>query len=193
MEVLGWIVGGAVGGVVGAAIWALIAYSSGHEVGWIAWGVGVLTGLGVKVAAKDGEGAAQGIVAAILAILALAGGKYAAVHFLVEHEVAKMAPALGQITDDQMKSNLADEIATEKTEKGEALNWPAGKSLDTAEAPADYPPGIWDEATKRYDAIPSADREKAKSEMASQRDIVIAALKGNVKTHTVPRKSLPDG
>jgi hypothetical protein len=41
------LVGGLVAGAIGAGIWAVIAYFTGFELGWIAWGVGLLVGVGV--------------------------------------------------------------------------------------------------------------------------------------------------
>jgi hypothetical protein len=44
MNLLKMASGGAVAGLIGAAIWAAIGYFSGLEIGWIAWGIGMLVG-----------------------------------------------------------------------------------------------------------------------------------------------------
>ena len=51
MAAIRWLVGGLIGGATGVVIWVLIGYFAHYEVGWIAWGVGFLTGLGVRYAA----------------------------------------------------------------------------------------------------------------------------------------------
>jgi len=71
-----WIVAGGIGGLIGAAIWAGISYATNYEVGWIAWGVGFLVGVGVRVSAGENEeGFAPGLTAAVVAIVAVLGGK----------------------------------------------------------------------------------------------------------------------
>ena len=47
------IIGGALGGLIGAVIWAGISYFTGYEIGWIAWGVGGMVGLGYFPAGID--------------------------------------------------------------------------------------------------------------------------------------------
>ena len=98
--ILGWVVGGTIGGTLGAAIWVGVGYFTGFEVGWIAWGVGVLTGMGVAaVASANGEAdAASGITAAVISILAVLAGKYAVVHLVVD-QLLKQVPGV----DPQMQ------------------------------------------------------------------------------------------
>lgn len=78
MDQAKWIVGGVVGAGIGAAIWAGIGYATGYEIGWIAWGVGVLAGIGVAAAADGEEGWGPGIVAALCGLVGVLAGKYLA-------------------------------------------------------------------------------------------------------------------
>jgi len=86
----GWVIGG----TIGAAIWVAVGYFSGFEVGWIAWGVGVLSGMGVAaVASANGEAdSSSGITAAVISILAVLAGKYAVVHLVID-QAMKQIPA----------------------------------------------------------------------------------------------------
>jgi hypothetical protein len=61
------IVGGALGALVGAALWALITSLTNFQIGFMAVGVGVLAGYGVR---KFGQGidARFGIVGAVLSL-----------------------------------------------------------------------------------------------------------------------------
>ena len=52
MKFAKWGLGGLVGGAIGAAIWAGIVYAIHVEIGWLAWGVGALVGLGVRLAPR---------------------------------------------------------------------------------------------------------------------------------------------
>ena len=65
---------------LGAGIWAAIAHFANFELGWIAWGVGALAGLGVRVAADNEATDMGGVVAVLCAIIGLSAGKYAAVY-----------------------------------------------------------------------------------------------------------------
>lgn len=51
MQSLKWFVAGAIGGAIGAAIWVAVGYLTSYEVGWIAWGIGVLVGIAVRKSA----------------------------------------------------------------------------------------------------------------------------------------------
>ena len=86
MKVAKWVLFGVVAGSVGAAIWAWVSLTTNREIGWIAWGIGGLVGLAVRLASheEEGDGFLPGLVALIIAILAIVAGKYAAVHLSVE-------------------------------------------------------------------------------------------------------------
>ncbi|HRQ72738.1 MAG TPA: hypothetical protein PLU35_06895, partial [Phycisphaerales bacterium] len=60
MNIINGLVGAIIGALVGAGIWGLVSYQSGYEVGWIAWGVGALTGLGMLLGARDSSDVATG-------------------------------------------------------------------------------------------------------------------------------------
>lgn len=70
--------GGIVGGAVGATIWAAIIYFTNYEVGYVAILVGILVGYCVKLGAGTWQGFVPGAIAAVLAIVSVTGGKYAA-------------------------------------------------------------------------------------------------------------------
>lgn len=60
----------AVGAVGGALIWAAVAYYARLEIGWIAWGLGGLAGLGMAFGNRK-PGVVPGVTAATIAILGL--------------------------------------------------------------------------------------------------------------------------
>ena len=117
-----WVLAAAVGGVIGASVWAAITYFSGYEIGWIAWGIGFVVGFAVRLSAGNEAGVGPGIVAVVGAVAALLAGKYAAVHFLVEKELAAM-PEIS-ISAEEMTVGIADDVVSEMEAAGKTLEWP---------------------------------------------------------------------
>ncbi|UCC71566.1 MAG: hypothetical protein JSV86_14410 [Gemmatimonadota bacterium] len=70
------IVGGGLAAVAGGLIWGLIAVTTGYEIGWIAWGVGLLAGWGVLMFARGRKGLPLQLVAVTSAALGIFIGKY---------------------------------------------------------------------------------------------------------------------
>jgi hypothetical protein len=159
MNLSRWALGGLVGGAVGALIWAAMAYFLEVEVGWIAWLAGVLVGVGVRIAAQDERPAEAGWIAAAIALLAIAAGKYAAVELAIS-QIA-WADEL-QITSDQAIASIATEIATERGVRDEVVR---AMGEAEGEGPADleqlFPPDIWREARGRWERLgPEGQRSK---------------------------------
>jgi len=70
------IVGGGLAAAAGGIIWGLIAVTTGYEIGWIAWGVGLLAGTGVVMFAGGRKGLPLQLVAVFAAALGILIGKY---------------------------------------------------------------------------------------------------------------------
>lgn len=153
------IVAATIGGLAGAAIWAAITYFTGYEVGWIAWGIGALVGAAVRMAAGEETGAALGIVAVLASILAIVGGKYTAVYFLVEKAFQEGEAEL-TITADLMQEVLAGEIVEEWQAVGRELTWPEVSDPEEAPASDRYPNDVWQEAQQRWAALSSDEQQK---------------------------------
>ncbi len=69
-------VGGMIGAVIGGVIWGLIAIGTGYEIGWVAWGIGWLAGVGVVLFAGGRRGVPLQMVAVAAAVLGVLIGKY---------------------------------------------------------------------------------------------------------------------
>ena len=173
MNVGRMILGGLVGGLVGAAIWVAIGYFTGYEVGWIAWGVGFLAGMGVRLVGTEqvgrydrdlgrmvhekqrAEGPEAGIIAAIAAVLSVIIGKYAVVYLLLSSFTSV------DFSDQELLiSYVADQVADEYVEKGRAVQWPAGVDPTDAYQKSDYPLDVWTEATNRWNAMSSEEQQE---------------------------------
>lgn len=66
----------AIGALIGAGIWAGVAIGTGYEIGWIAWGLGGLAGLGMAYGHEDNDGTAAGITAAGISIVGILAAKF---------------------------------------------------------------------------------------------------------------------
>ena len=71
--------------ILGGVIWGLIIINTGYEIGFMAWGLGLLAGFGVLFVTRGKRGAPYQGIAAISAVLGIVVGKYFTyVHFLKE-------------------------------------------------------------------------------------------------------------
>lgn len=159
MGLIRGMLGGLAGGAIGAAIWAAITHFANAEIGWIAWGIGFLVGFGVRMFAGSEEGTGLGILAAAIAVLSILAGKYAAATLIVG-KVQQQLGGPAEVSTEMMISTLADEICSEKMEKGEQVAFPPGKSLEDASGPQDYPQAIWQEATTRWTSLSAEERQR---------------------------------
>ena len=168
---------GIIGGAVGAIVWAIISYYANAEVGWIAWGIGFVVGVFVRVAAGEAfEGPLPGAMAAGIAILSVVIGKYAAVHMAVS--AVDLNAVAVDVTDEQMIVALADEIIGEREAKGQKVALPGGKTLDDANSQADYPPAIWREASQKWTKLGPAGQQQQKDQRQAELRQLIDGLRG---------------
>jgi hypothetical protein len=100
------LLGAVVGAVVGMLIWFFLIKATGYEIGWVAWGVGALTGVGARVVGADGC-FRLGLVAGVLAFLAIVGGQYLALRSLTMKEFDKLAAVAYQADAETAKQIAA--------------------------------------------------------------------------------------
>jgi hypothetical protein len=169
---LRWMFGGLSGGAVGAAAWVAVGYFTNYEIGWIAWGIGLLAGLGVRMAAHPGEqdeSAVRGVVAAAIAVTCILAAKYLVFHLVGNKQVQALVNA--DLPDETYVAMQADAIARQREEQGQPVNWPPGMSYEEASVQADYPPDIWQAAKAEWDQLTpeeKAERKRRHSEFAQQ-------------------------
>ncbi|MCA9084761.1 MAG: hypothetical protein KDA81_11925 [Planctomycetaceae bacterium] len=167
MDFIKWLIGGLVGAAIGGIVWVLVGYFLEAEVGYIAWGIGLLAGIGVRVAAGSDEGALCGIAGVMSAVLVVLGSKYIVVSMFVNAALAEGANTEAFAPDsDQMIAAMADDVVTEFEEAEKPLNWPEGMNVDEAYEQEHYPADVWAEASKRWNELPEADRKQKQDEHA---------------------------
>lgn len=195
---------GLVGGAIGAGIWAAIAYVAHYELAFIAWLVGGLVGMGVRLGAGDEDGWTPGVLAGALAAAAVLAGKYAAVAILAHQITAGFSAQIGgesEKPEEFAVSYIADDVVRERDRAGQPIRWPAGVEADEAYAQADYPPDIWAEAERRWAATPPCYRDSAlttpaiasvEQRTAMMAHLVVEQSPGGYSAFTWPDNDVPD-
>jgi len=161
MEPIGLIralIAAAIGGAIGAAAWCAVSVTTGYELGILAWGVGLLAGLGAMIVTpQDERSVLTGAVAAIVGLAAIVGGKWAAASIHAEEARAELAAT--EIDDHWFIVDLADEIVLEREAAGMTIDWPTAARIETATEEYEYPADIWGEAVARLESLPDAERQ----------------------------------
>jgi len=181
------LIGALIGGAIGATIWAAVSYFLNFELGYIAWGIGGLVGLGATISndhQKAGGGAIIGAMAAIVAMGSIAGGKYAAAYFAVHKWVGESGMfeevTAADVEDDWLLDTMATDLCNEKIDAGETIDWGGDLAfIDAAYWPDDYPLDVQDEAVDRWDSMESSeqrDYRKAIAEELSQYDVSLSDI-----------------
>lgn len=99
--------GAIAGALAGAGAWGLISYLTGYEIGYVAWGIGLLVGIGAK--SMGGSGASTGAACAVLALVSIFAGKMLAVRLTASKEIAA-------VLKQQLTREMYEEMATDAEE-----------------------------------------------------------------------------
>jgi hypothetical protein len=126
------VAGAIVGGLVGMLGWYFLIKATGFEIGYAAWGVGVLAGIGARILGHSGSNV-LGVSAGACALVAIVGGQFLAAKSTVneifeqaakgayESQLAYAKDALQAIptgSDAEIQAFLAKEAAKEGGEAG---------------------------------------------------------------------------
>lgn len=168
--------GAAAGGFIGATIWAVLSYLVHIEIGWIAWGVGVLAGFGAASAAGGRTGVGTGLIASVVSLVSILAGKAAAVHLAVGDYIHQERMSAGNITDEDLQACIADEIVREYDNRGVALEWPDEEEQWSDESASEedvhvsesYPPEVWREMLQRWHGLSAGERDEMRASMHAE-------------------------
>jgi hypothetical protein len=173
--------GSLIGGVVGAGIWALVAYQINYEIGWLAVGVGALVGGGMAKGAQGYTGALTGLVAAIIAVGAVMGGRYMAISAVVDDFGKQANKQVARITEDDARVELARSIAHEQEDAGRRLKWPEGMDEDQAGSPQDFPQEVWAQTERRWTAMTPDERADYLDRIRAEQRELVTSIVGAAK------------
>lgn len=106
-----------VAAMVGALIWGLISWSTNFEIGYIAWGIGLLVGLAAAFCGS--RGSASGVACAALAILSIGAGKYLAVAWSVSDTTREISSLIRDSYSQELFAELQADAAEFKKVRNE--------------------------------------------------------------------------
>jgi hypothetical protein len=174
MTYLKALLGAFIGTAIGGAVWVAIGYFTHYEVGYVAWAVGGLSGMGVAFMVSENQrDIMTGTLAVAMAVCGILASKYLVVSLLVDQA---WGGAIGDevYTPEMHTSDLAATVVDEWTAAGKQINWPAEDAADPDDP--GFPPDVMQEARKRYDALTPEQR----TEYAAQRREEIAKVMGGM-------------
>jgi hypothetical protein len=173
---LGAVAGGVIAGTIGALVWAGIAYFTGYELGWIAWAVGGLVGLGVLLGSGGEKSSSGGVVAVAIAVITLMAAKYTTVQLLLSDDTEITEAFVSGLENDELViSYLADDVAVDFASEGKQVNWPEGVDPSQATTQVEYPPEVWAVAQDRWDGLSQVEREEFRADLEAMVTANVAA------------------
>jgi hypothetical protein len=138
------------------------------EIGYVAWGIGIL--VGIAVAAAEENSSLAGVTAVIITIVSLLGGKYAAVELAVQDIQAEFGNVAAdssdldfEVTDEALQAFLSDKIGEQREAAGKVIQWPEVAD-DEESVAASYPEDIWEEAGKQLSGKSDDEKESLREE-----------------------------
>lgn len=158
------IMGAAGGAAIGAVSWALVSLATGMELAIFALIVGLATGGGMRLMSITKKSVEIGVIAALIAFVAVFVGKWASTFFVTQRQL--MAVKEVTFSDDQMMVKEAKPLLSALVRKGVKLTWRNGKNAVTAESINDYPVQIADQAKAEWDK--RGDKEARKVEAGKE-------------------------
>ncbi len=88
-----------VGALIGAAVWCLIAVLTDYEIGWIAWGLGILAGVGMTIGYEP-KNLRAGVTAACLAVVGIVCAKLMVFVYINYPELQQARQSINSFGDE---------------------------------------------------------------------------------------------
>lgn len=174
------VIAGVVAGAIGAALWAAISYFANAEVGYIAWGIGFLTGYAVARFVEDDANAFTGVIAASCAVVAVLVGKYAAAHLGTHDALQRMNAQPPQINAEMMINSYAHDIAEERAAKGQPVRFAGNKKQEDVRKLADFPADVQQAAKERWEKMPAGEQTAAIEQRTEEVQQLFQNLRGAI-------------
>ncbi len=175
------VIAGVVAGTAGAFAWAIIAAVTGFEIGWLAWGIGAAVGAAVAWGSKGSP--SFGVIAAVISILAILGGKYISLEMVLAKEMEKADQKIGQLVESEeyLICWLTVPIVREYEQENKPISWPNGVDPKNAFKKEDYPPEIWNRAEQAWNNMNEDEKAEHKTVVEWQVNSNMKALVTEVK------------
>ena len=176
------VIAGVIAGFVGALVWAFIVVFTGYEIGWLAWGIGAVVGGAVAWGTEGSK--VNGLIAVVIAVAAILGGKLASVEIAIAREVksANAEVKQGMDADDEyMKAWLAWGIVASYEAKGMKIEWPEGVDPEEASEKKDYPGMIWGMAESAWASMSDEGKANLRREVETEVTANIKAYAASIR------------
>ena len=181
MDFIKWFVGGLIGAAIGGAVWIAVGYFLEAEVGYIAWGIGLLAGIGVRAMAGNSQGAMCGIAGVLSAVGVVLLSKYLVISLHVNALIAKEADLGSRPTPNAMISSVAHEVVMEYEDAGKSVAWPAGMDPEEAYEQQHFPKDVWAEAKQRWDDLSPDEQQQQIDERVALVQMFVDQMSDTVK------------
>jgi hypothetical protein len=89
-SLVGAVVGGLIAATIGGVVWGFIVVKTEREIGYVAWGIGLLCGFAVVLFAGRKKGLPFQFIAVLASILGILIGKYATFFMLLRQQLAEI-------------------------------------------------------------------------------------------------------
>lgn len=174
------VIGSVIGAALGFAAWVAIAYFANYEIGWIAWGIGLLAGMGYAAGQGVG-GAVGGVTAAVVSVLAIISAKAVVVQLQVNDGFG-LTEYVQMLEEDEPLtiSYLADGVVEQYMEEGKPLSWPPNADLEYPESAEDYPSDVWAEASGQWSGMSQDEQAAFRATTAENIVADMEAVQGEV-------------
>lgn len=183
MQFLRSLVGALIGAAIGGLVWVGLGYFATAEVGYIAWGIGFLAGIGGALGAGyNAQSGVSGVASVVAALLVIAASKYMVVSLLVDKAIDEniMGDAV-QISAETMIVGIADGVVGEFQAASKPVTWPPGMTIDEANSQADYPADVWAEAAKRWAEFGADEQQRLIAEQEQMREEFVASFSSGIR------------
>jgi hypothetical protein len=190
LAVTAWVraaVGAGIAGLVCAFIWGGFVYWTGWEIPIAALGVGFLVGCGAVIGVRSHAGFMSGLIAGVVTLASVFGGKFLAAAWYVGDYIDAMGPAItsvysqpidhmtGWMTDEQAVAWLVNHEVIRKEYMGQTLDWPDAVDEATATELDWYPPDIVERIRGDWAEKTEDERADAKLELVNELGMGMAA------------------
>lgn len=177
MDYFKWLIAGLIGAAVGGVVWVVVGHFGNLQVGYIAWGVGLLAGLGVRKVSLGATGPGPGAAALIAAVFVIALSKYVVISLRVDQQLEQFLVQNAQRpSEEDQIATVADEIVEEFEQQNQPIVWPAGDGNDEIVTAADYPAEIWQTAKDRWQKMSDEEKRRRAEERARVMAQMIQAM-----------------
>jgi hypothetical protein len=183
MPIFKWILTGGLAAGAAVLLWVLAAMFADAPLGWLACVVGLVVGLAVRrTAVPRDAGTSAALLAVFITVGAIMGAKYAIASALIEGQF-RAVREYEFVDEETMIATVADEVVLEYQEQNRPVQWPDEEmTWEDALWEEDYPPEIWQEATRRWQELSPTERSQRTAEHRGKIERII-------ETHVVaPRR-----